>query len=279
MATKLVKIRPKGTGDYADVLHPETSASVVKMNDGTTVEDKITSHLADYTTAHGIDTKVSKAGDTMTGNLTLPAIDGDILIPDTRSVPINPGDLQKRVTVDFKAGNTIGLASNYYTVWTMCPWTDDSGGPAHQFAYGSDGLFYRQGLSSGWGSWQKVFHSGNQPQLRINNGSLQYDDGTGWKDVAISPIKSIQRGIVESSAQGNISITINAVNVNKSVVISSGDGFAYDNNTKAYYHFKYAVLQNSTTLVIKQRRYYYGYSHEWDDTNAVSLMWQVIEFN
>jgi hypothetical protein len=46
MATKLVKIRPKGTGDYADVLHPETSASVVKMNDGTTVEDKITSHLA-----------------------------------------------------------------------------------------------------------------------------------------------------------------------------------------------------------------------------------------
>ena len=47
MATKLVKIRPKGTGDYADVLHPETSASVVKMNDGTTVEDKITSHLAD----------------------------------------------------------------------------------------------------------------------------------------------------------------------------------------------------------------------------------------
>jgi len=43
MAIKKVRIRPEGGNNYADILHPETSADIVKFSDGTTVE----AHKAD----------------------------------------------------------------------------------------------------------------------------------------------------------------------------------------------------------------------------------------
>lgn len=49
MAIKKIQMRPEGVNDYADVLHPETSADMVKFADGSTVE----SHKAeDATQAH-----------------------------------------------------------------------------------------------------------------------------------------------------------------------------------------------------------------------------------
>lgn len=41
MAVKKIEIRPKGTGDYADILYPKTSADMVIANDGQTVETKL----------------------------------------------------------------------------------------------------------------------------------------------------------------------------------------------------------------------------------------------
>jgi hypothetical protein len=38
VAIKKIEIRPKGTGDYADILYPKTSADQVIMADSTTVE-------------------------------------------------------------------------------------------------------------------------------------------------------------------------------------------------------------------------------------------------
>jgi len=40
MAIKKIRIRPEDVNDYADILHPETSADVVLMPDGTNVVDK-----------------------------------------------------------------------------------------------------------------------------------------------------------------------------------------------------------------------------------------------
>jgi len=39
MAKKKIQIRPKGTGDYADILYPETSAEQVIANSGKTLEE------------------------------------------------------------------------------------------------------------------------------------------------------------------------------------------------------------------------------------------------
>lgn len=61
MAIKKIRMRPEGVNDYTDVLHPETSADVVKFSDGNTVE----SHKAEKAT----DLKLGhvKAG----GNVTI----------------------------------------------------------------------------------------------------------------------------------------------------------------------------------------------------------------
>jgi hypothetical protein len=107
--------------------------------------------------------------------------------------------------------------------------------------------------------------------FQINNGVLQYNNGTGWQNVMTSVINSIQRGTIESSATGDINITINTVNVNKAVVVTSGDGYGSYNN---YAYFRYAVLTNSTTLTIKQRIC----TGNWSDAYEVSLSWQVIEY-
>ena len=105
---------------------------------------------------------VYTTGGTMTGDLTVPTVNGDIFVADTREQTINPIDIDRKVTVDFKSGSTIGLPNAYYLVWTMRPWMDDSGGPAHQIANGSDGMFYRSGTeASGWGAWYKIWHAGN----------------------------------------------------------------------------------------------------------------------
>jgi hypothetical protein len=36
-----IQIRPKGTGDYSNLIYPETSADMVIASDGKTVEDKL----------------------------------------------------------------------------------------------------------------------------------------------------------------------------------------------------------------------------------------------
>lgn len=66
--------------------NPETKASIVKMNDGTTVEEKVTSHLDDDM-AHGVNTKVP-----MTRKINNKALSADITLAasDVGALPVNP---------------------------------------------------------------------------------------------------------------------------------------------------------------------------------------------
>lgn len=41
MASKNIRIRPEGVGDYADVLHPETNTGMVVTSDGVSLEEKL----------------------------------------------------------------------------------------------------------------------------------------------------------------------------------------------------------------------------------------------
>ena len=122
-------------------------------------------HASAFALAHD-HPYVKKAGDTMTGKLTAPQFQGNIFIPDTRNNAINPGDLKSEARIDFKYASVLGVPSPkgaYYTNITMRPWSDDTGGPAHQIALGDSGdIRYRTGTqSSGWSSWNKVWHAGN----------------------------------------------------------------------------------------------------------------------
>lgn len=79
-------------------------------------------------------------------------------------------------------------------------------------------------------------------------------------------VKSVQRGQASSSRK----ITINAVNINKSIVITSGDGCALDHGYGCMSQ-SYAYLENSTSLYINC-----GLKNQTG--NCFTVYWQVIEF-
>lgn len=63
---KKIEMRPKGTGNYSDILYPKTSADIVVCNDGDTVEQKLSSFLkneqkgaANGVAPLGADSKIS----------------------------------------------------------------------------------------------------------------------------------------------------------------------------------------------------------------------------
>lgn len=62
---------------------------------------------------------------------------------------------------EFKTGNAIGLSGAYFTVVTVQPWDDDSGGGLHQLAFGTGpygaGIWRRYGTrGGGWGAWSPL---------------------------------------------------------------------------------------------------------------------------
>lgn len=61
----------------------------------------------------------------------------------------------------------------------------------------------------------------NNLQLRINSGQLEYYDGTGWRPVSTSPIKSIQTGETQTSPNSTVNVTISPVDISKSIIILS----------------------------------------------------------
>ena len=111
-------------------------------------------------------------------------------------------------------------------------------------------------------------HDSRYVQTRVYNGALQYYDG-GWKDVAVSPIKSIQRGTHAGGASDDdITITINTVNPAKCIVILNSSITAHPNSTV------YApILKNitSNSLVVSKSR--------MGSQTEVPFSWQVIEYN
>lgn len=100
---------------------------------------------------------------------------------DTRDDVINPSSLTTGVQFDFKSASNTGLTS-WSGVMTYRPhgsgsnWT---GGPAHQFAFHSDGVLYHR-ISSGdstWGNWAVIIDSNN-----IGSYSSHYAPNAGNAD-------------------------------------------------------------------------------------------------
>lgn len=112
----------------------------------------------------------------------------------------------------------------------------------------------------------------------------------GIEAMPVGCIKSIQRGTFEFSSNQDVNITINAVNVNKSIVLVDSSLSAY---TKYYIssgictgdirtYITRATLTNSTTLTLTSNYstydYEYGDGGSRDGTIYGNANWQVIEF-
>jgi len=191
---------------------------------------------------------VNKAGDTMTGELTAPRFISNVST-GTAPLQVSSTTVVSNLNTDKLDGYDAGNSSGNIPISNGTVNTNLN-------ADMTDGIHFR-----------------------ISDGVLQYNDGTGWKNVMTSVIKSIQRGVIESNATGDINITINAVDINKAVVITSGDGaaFGFNDSTSGNGQSRYIVLTNSTTLTIKQR-YFDWDDGTWSNRKGVSLAWQVIEY-
>lgn len=79
-------------------------------------------------------------------------------------------------------------------------------------------------------------------------------------------VKSVQRGIASSSK----SITISAINISKSILLTSGDGISVDGDYGITSH-SYGYIQSSTAIIIQ--------CGQMNKTGGIfQVFWQVIEF-
>lgn len=100
---------------------------------------------------------------------------------DTRNTTLNPTDLDAATGVrfDFKAKATIDLTTTdaYAGVMSFRPYaknTDWSGGNAHQLAFNSEGLHWRNGSAS-WGNWYQILDSNNTVAGSNNAATLTWN--------------------------------------------------------------------------------------------------------
>jgi len=205
------------SGNAATATNAANANYASSAGNADTVDSK---HASDFAlSGHTHGQYVQKTGDTMTGNLTAPQFRGNIYIPDTRNDTINPGDLFQESRIDFKFANILEIPlpkGVYYTTITMRPWRDDTGGPAHQIALGNgDDIRYRTGTrGSGWSSWNKIWHSGNDG----SGSGLDADLLDGKDSTYFTNASNLASGVVPAarlSGTYGISITGNAATATK----------------------------------------------------------------
>ena len=100
---------------------------------------------------------------------------------DTRNTnPLPSTDLKSGAWFDFKGVSTIGLisSSNWASVMTFVPYTDDSGNSnsAYRLAQSGDELSFQNYTPSGWSAWRKIWTNKHFSQTEINNWNTAF----GW---------------------------------------------------------------------------------------------------
>ena len=93
-----------------------------------------------------------------------------LTVQDTRSMPTVPGSYSRSLEAHFKVTSVLGLSVGYHqTVLGLRGWSDDTGGKAHELAFGDDSKIYlRSGYeSTGWGSWRALMVSNESGNFGI----------------------------------------------------------------------------------------------------------------
>ncbi|PWG78069.1 hypothetical protein DDR33_24160 [Pararcticibacter amylolyticus] len=105
-----------------------------------------------------------------------------IAIEDTRDVISTPSDYNFKFRPQFKTLHSLGVpagGSGYYTVLGFRGWGDNSGGKAHELAFGDENdVFVRSGWTEGWQDWRRVIVENPNSQgatIRIGNGNAGYN--------------------------------------------------------------------------------------------------------
>jgi len=99
----------------------------------------------------------------------------ELSMQDTRALPSIPSAYNGSAQLHFKAATAIGLSTSYYyTVLGLRGWVDDSGGKAHELAFGDENNVYlRSGFNTtGWGAWRSFLVSNENGNFSIGQSSI-----------------------------------------------------------------------------------------------------------
>lgn len=79
---------------------------------------------------------------------------------DTRDINFPPSSYSQIAKIEFKFRDVIQVpgVGNYSSLFTIAPWTDNSGNKIHQLNFNDGGVFYRNAsqADSQWGSWSQL---------------------------------------------------------------------------------------------------------------------------
>lgn len=114
-----------------------------------------------------------------------------------------------------------------------------------------------------------MFTADLESKLKVLENKIKsYFSNTNSKIDAIKTVKSVQRGVVSlGTSASSITITINNVDLNKSIILLQGAGF-YSTYSSA--PSIYVSSATNTSFIISQHR---------SSSESVSVSWQVIEFS
>ena len=194
------------------------------------------------------DAKVAKAGDTMTGTLTIGSSSQSafptvgIGIHDVRNVNFTPGALDAGANFFF-SNNTMPEASKWWSGLHVKGWTGGYSaweivGPSHNTDQRTVPLYVRtSNVNSAWGSWRKIYDSSNPPTYSevgaaaashgnhvpatetANNAKFLRNDNT-WQTVTPANIGAATSGHTHGSVTSAGAIT-------GTTALANGDGLIF----------------------------------------------------
>lgn len=83
---------------------------------------------------------------------------------DTRDESTTPASYSKNLSLDFKRASVLGISDGtYMDLIGFKSWSDDSGGAAHELAFGDSGyIYHRYGKETGgWQAWKQLEEKGH----------------------------------------------------------------------------------------------------------------------
>jgi hypothetical protein len=118
-----------------------------------------------------------------------------LTVQDTRAVANVPSSYTRTLQAHFKSTSVLGLpAGRFHTVLGLRGWADDTGGKAHELAFGDDSKIYlRSGLeATGWGGWRALLISNETGNFGIGTANptdlLTVAGNIGAREIKVSTI-------------------------------------------------------------------------------------------
>ena len=110
-----------------------------------------------------------------------------VTVGDKRSTETTPNNYANALIFQgLKSKATIGSPSddNYSYLIGLRGWSDSSGGNSHELAFNNTGIFWRQGATTSWGSWYRIYTTGNKPTASdVGLGNVANSDTTNASNI------------------------------------------------------------------------------------------------